>query len=266
MYRPRISTYWSVWRILAENELQRAFINRYTNLFFLVGKLLRFGMSLLFLLIIKRTIPYFAGYTSDQMIVFYLAYQFIDVTSQIMYRGVYNFGTKVKTGEFDFLLTKPINVLFQTLIGEPDLNDALFLLPNILITGYLLITLDLSITLASALWFIILLVNSFLIATALHILVVVTGILTTEVDGVVWMMRDLNGLGRFPVTIYAEWLRTLLFFIVPVGVMLTVPAQVLLGLPPTLSVAMALVLGVSFFGVSLSLWNWSLRRYSSASS
>ncbi len=123
---PRFSTYFRVWSIQAGNELQQAFINRFTNIFFVVGKLLRLGMSLLFLFVLRKSVPTFANYTTDQMIVFFLTYQIIDVVTQVLFRGVYSFGDKVKTGEFDFLLTKPINALFQTLTGKPDVNDAIF--------------------------------------------------------------------------------------------------------------------------------------------
>jgi ABC-type uncharacterized transport system permease subunit len=168
-----MTTYYKVWLQFAKNAWQETFVNRASNVLFMVGKIFRLMMSLLFLFLIRENVDTFAGYTSDQMVVFFLTYQFIDVVSQTAYRGVYIFSRLVRSGEFDFLLSKPINPLFRALTGKPDINDLFFSIPTILVSGYILSILNLDITLTSALWFIALLFNSFLIVTALHILVLV---------------------------------------------------------------------------------------------
>ncbi len=262
----RLSVYWQVWKFTAGNALQQAFVNRGSNVLFMIGKILRFAMSLLFLWLIRENVKVFAGYTTDQMIVFFLTYQLVDLVAQVFYRGVYMFSNQVRSGEFDFLLAKPISPLFRSLTGLPDINDTVFLLPTIGIMAWIFSTLNLDITLQSALWYCLLLFNSFLVATALHILVLVIGILTTEVDGIIWLYRDLVKLGEFPITIYPEILKLALFFIVPVGIMVTIPAEVLLNIKPAISATTTLIFGVIFLLVSLRIWNWSLKKYSSASS
>jgi len=262
----RLLIYWQVWKMTASNALQEAFINRWTNLIFISGKIIRFGMSLVFLLLLKQNVTVFANYTVDQMIVFFLTYNLIDIIAQVFYRGVYLFSPMVRTGEFDFLLAKPISALFRALTGKPDINDTVFLLPTLLVSWLIIRNLSVTISLTSIAWFIVLLINSFLIVTALHILVLVVGILTTEVDGVIWMYRDLMRLGQFPASVYLEPLRFILYFVVPIGMMITVPAEVLLNVPPSTSILTTSLVGLTSFVVSLRLWNWSLKRYSSASS
>ena len=105
-----------------------------------------------------------------------------------------------------------------------------------------------------------------MIATAFHILVAATAIFTTEVDGIIWLYRDLSGLARFPVSMYIEPLKLALFFLVPVGMMVTIPAEVLINVQPTYSIAVALAIGTGFFAFSLYFWKFALRHYSSASS
>lgn len=266
MHRHSLKKYLFVWKMLAFTEFQHAFIHRGTNALFMLGKFMRLGMALTFLFVIKTTVKNFSGYTSDQMVVFYLTYQLVDVIGQAFYRGVYGFSEKVRSGEFDFTLMKPMSSLFQALVGKPDVNDAIFLFPILGLTMYMFSTLNIAITATTVFWYIALLLNSFLMVTALHIIVLIVGVLTTEVDGVIWMYRDLTALGRFPVTIYGEPLRFMLFFIVPTGMMMTIPAEILLGSQPTFSLAITFGVGLISFLVSLRLWNWSLRKYSSASS
>lgn len=262
----RLITYFKVWKIFGFNALQETLVNRGSNILFMIGKTLRFSFALLFLFLIRSSVNSFAGYNSDQIVVFFLTYQFIDLVSQIFYRGVYLFSNMVRTGEFDFLLIKPINPLFRALTGKPDINDAIFLIPSLLVSIYIFSRLNIAISLESFIWYLLLLINSFLIVTAIHILVLIVGILTTEVDGIIWIYRDLNYMGRFPATIYMEPLRFVLFFIIPIGMMITIPTEVLLGLKPSYSILIASLIGLGSFFISLKLWDLSLKKYSSASS
>lgn len=223
-------------------------------------------MSLLVLLLIRSTIDEFAGYSTDEMIIFFLTYQFVEVLAQMFFRGVYMFSNKVRTGEFDFTLTKPINTLFQILTGHPDVIDVIFIIPTTIISIWIALQLDITVTAASFFWYLILLFMAFLIAAALHIIIISVGILTTEIDGAIWLYRDLIDMGRFPVTIYLEPLRFALFFLVPIGMMITIPSQILLNQPPTYSGLLAGIFGIGFLFISIKFWGWSLKQYSSASS
>jgi ABC-2 type transport system permease protein len=262
----RLNTYYTVWKMIAVNAFQEAFINRWSNMLFIIGKSLRFGMSLLFLFMIRENTQGFGNYTTDQMVVFFLTYQLIDISAQVFYRGSYLFGNMVRTGEFDFFLAKPINPLFRALTWKPDINDVFFLIPTIIISILTLSQLDISYTPQSIFIYLCLLVNSFLIVTALHILVLTVGVMTTEVDGVIWMYRDVMTLGQIPISVYQEPLRTILFFILPIGMMITIPAEVLFNSQTSYSLLITTTVGISTFLASLKLWNWGLRQYSSASS
>ncbi len=81
-----------------------------------------------------------------------------------------------------------------------------------------------------------------------------------------WVFNGLFQMARYPLGFYPGWARLVLTWIVPVGIMTTVPAQAISGdLAPGLlagSIALAILL---FVGASL-LFSSGLRRYTSASS
>lgn len=260
----RWRVYWQVWSKLAEYALAEMFINRWTNLLFLSGKIIRFGMLLFFLLFIKQSVSSFAGYTADQVVVFFLTYQFLDTLAQIFYRGVYSFSWQVRTGELDFYLSKPLHPLFRILTGKPDFIDVCFFLPTTLLSVYVIRDFFFAASAAQLLWYAVLLFNGFLIATAFHILILSLGVITTEVNNAVMLYRDLNTMARFPVTMYQEPLRTVLLFAIPVGIMNTVPAQVLLGGTPSASMLLTLSIGSIFLILSIKVWDWSITRYTGA--
>ncbi len=73
-------------------------------------------------------------------------------------------------------------------------------------------------------------------------------------------------MARYPVGIYPGWLRLVLTWIIPVGLMTTVPAQALAGdlVPATLLGSVALA--AALLAAASLLFRIGLRRYASASS
>lgn len=249
---------------MAKYALAETFVNRWTNTLFMTGKTMRLGMALLFLFLLSKNVSHLAGYTTGQVIIFFLSFQILDTLNQMLYRGVYLFSWQVKSGELDFYLAKPINPLFRILTGKPDILDALFFLPQTALSIWLILQFTPNITLASFATYLLLLFNGFLITTGMHILVICLGVLTTEVDNAILLYRDLNNLGRFPIDIYREPFRTILFWIVPIGLINTIPAQVLLNLKPSYGLAFTFAVGILFFLISLRVWNESIKKYTSA--
>jgi ABC-2 type transport system permease protein len=81
-----------------------------------------------------------------------------------------------------------------------------------------------------------------------------------------WIFDSLFQMARYPVGIYPGWLRFALTWIVPVGVMTTVPAAALSGGLPSGVLAGAVVLALLFLAGASALFRFGLRRYASASS
>lgn len=73
-------------------------------------------------------------------------------------------------------------------------------------------------------------------------------------------------MARYPTSMYPGWLRLILTWIIPVGIMTTVPAQALSGnLSPVMLIG-SLALAIGLFMGSSTLFHIGLRRYASASS
>ncbi|MBI3069947.1 MAG: ABC-2 family transporter protein [Candidatus Levybacteria bacterium] len=171
----------------------------------------------------------------------------------------------VVSGDFDYILTKPVSALFRSLFGGSDILDLSIIFLSI---GFILFSAGKieSISLFGATLYTVLVFNAFLIALAFHILVLSIGVLTTEVDNTIMLYRDITQMGRVPVDIYLEPLRSFLTFAIPVGIMMTFPAKALMGLLSAQIALVSLGIGLLFFLASLWFWRFSLRHYSSASS
>ena len=66
--------------------------------------------------------------------------------------------------------------------------------------------------------------------------------------------------------IYREPLRGIITFVIPVGIMMSVPAKALLGFSSESLIFVAIGIGILVFCLSLFAWDQALKRYTSASS
>lgn len=172
---------------------------------------------------------------------------------------------EVWTGQLDFTLLRPVDIQFlasfrhwrplallDLALGVGVLGLAMSRLAPALTPTHLL-TFGLTLIVAVTILYAILLAFAGLVFWS-------PGFLFT------WIFEALFQLARYPVGLYPGWLRLALTWIVPVGLMTTVPAQALTGslapwvLPGSISLALLLLLAASI------LFRAGLRRYASASS
>lgn len=222
-------------------------------------------MFAFFLYSLFSGIAVLGGYTRPQILIFYLIFNLIDTTSQLLFREVYRFRALVVTGGLDLVLAKPMNPLIRCLLGGPDLIDTGMLILIVVACIYVTVT-SIHPSFLSVSIFMIMLVNSLLISTAFHICVLALGIITFSVDHLVMIYRDLAALARIPIDLITNPLRTILTFVIPIGIMFTFPAQVLLGLLTWQTTLVSLAFGITSLYLSLRLWKYSLRQYQSAGS
>lgn len=172
---------------------------------------------------------------------------------------------EIMAGKFDFTLLRPINLQFlasfrywqpfallDLLLGVGVIIRAITLpgssvtFPNILTFG-LTLTIGLTVLYASLLAFSSLVFWS-------------PGFMFT------WVFDGLFQLARYPVGLYPAWSRLVLTWIIPVGVITTIPAKALTGIVMKEEIYTGLVLaGLLYAGASL-LFSFSVKRYASASS
>ena len=231
---------------------------------FLVGKVLRFVFFFGFLYFLLLGNSTLAGYTSNQIIFFFLTFNLIDVITQFLFREVYSFRPMIINGDFDLVLVKPISALFRVLMGGADVVDLITIPPLIFLTIYFGALLHPSVL--SALYYLLLLANGFLIATAFHIIVLAFAIVTLEVDHTVMIYRDLTSLGRLPIEIYKQPLQAFLTYLVPVGIMISLPAKAMMGLVGIGGILVGFLVGAVALFIAFRFWNYALTKYSSASS
>lgn len=240
--------------------------NRFSAVLFLLGKVIRFFFFLFILLIFVGKTKALAGYTLHQAVFFFLVFNLVDISTQLFFRGVYWFRGRLVSGEFDFAMTRPIKPLFDVLCSHPDPLDLITLIILVIFMIIFVLQTNLAANVISVFLFLLLLSSGFILALAFHIFAVAFGVITLEVDNIIWIYRDLSSMGRIPIDIYATPIRAFLTFITPIAIMMTFPAKALMGLLSWQWVILSFVISGIFLWGSLRFWKYALTQYSSASS
>lgn len=248
--------------ILSKTSVRSMLSHRFSIITLLVGKLLRFFFYFIFLYFLLKKTNFLAGYNFNQASLFFLVFNFIDIISQMIYREVYRFRDQIVSGSLDYYLIKPYPIFLKILFGGFDILDLITLIPVLGLTIFFILQIP-KLTLINLLLFIILFFNGLIISTAFHIYVLSLAILTTEIDHSIMIFRDLSRMGSISIDIYKEPMKTLLTFVLPIGIMITFPAKALLNLLETKLIIISFLISFLFLFFSLKLWSYTLKKYQS---
>ena len=172
---------------------------------------------------------------------------------------------EVWTGTFDFTLLRPVDKQFLVSFRY----WRIFALFDLFLAGVVLIyaifLMGASLSLASLLSFVVAL---FAGVVLLYAALLIFSSLVFWNPGFLftWVINDLFQLARYPVGLYPGWLRLVLTWIIPVGLMTTIPAQALSGHLPPWMLAVTLAFALTFLAAGTWLFRHGLKRYASASS
>jgi ABC-2 type transport system permease protein len=172
---------------------------------------------------------------------------------------------EVWTGQFDYTLLRPIDVQFQASFRRWQPLAGIDLLLGLGVVAVAGVRLEETVHVGQVLAFVATLIIGLVILYA--ILLAFAGlvfwnpaVLYTWVFNAIWQMA------RYPVGLYPGWLRLVMTWVVPVGVMTTIPAQALAGSLSAGALFGSGALALGFLVGATVLFRTGLRRYASASS
>ncbi len=171
----------------------------------------------------------------------------------------------IRKGELDFILTKPVSSQF--LISLQRVSTAV--ISNLLLSLAWLIWASLQLQTLTVTRMLILLITipfSLLLIYSLRFLIATLSLIFIRAENVQYLWYQIYRLGMRPDQIYPSWLRRILFTILPVGLVASLPTQIILGFASDWYLLLVIGLSYLFFKASQWFWAYALKHYSSASS
>lgn len=175
------------------------------------------------------------------------------------------FTEKVRKGELDLLLTKPVSSQFMVSLQRVSVSC----IGNLMIAiGWFvgsLVHLE-GVSWQRALWLFILIPTGFSVLYSIRFVMAALSVILVRADNFQFVWYQVYRLAMRPDSIYLRWLQVILLTVVPVGLIASVPARAILDPPEMWVYCWSLVAAPLSIWISHRFWHYALSKYQSASS
>lgn len=225
-------------------------------------------VKLSYVVVVYRSGVKINGLSPDEILLFIGT--FVALTA--VYAGLFminNFGlhVKIRNGDLDLLLTKPVSLQFMATLRQVDMT--IFGVDTI--AGGIMVAiawarLGIPVTFYTLGGYLAFFVISSVVAYCLFLAPQILSywfINITSIAGIVDSFWDFNNM---PMDIYSNWVRQIGVFVLPIFVITNFPPMFVLHKMPPVYLGWALLLPVVMLASVRFMWKKGLRNYSSASS
>lgn len=224
-------------------------------------------INIIFFSIVYTNIPEINGWDYNKTLILLGTSQLlIGIGTATFFCFMYGFSGLIRTGDLDFLITKPLDIQFLSTIRAVDIED-LIIIPNSLLVLIIAVArIEIPNLLLNFIGYIILLISSLLILYAITLMIqslAFKAVKITFAESLIW---NIIQQGQYPVKIFQGPLRVIFMLVIPIGLITTVPAEVLMGVFDWKWIVTSLGLAISLFVISRKVFLLGLKGYSSASS
>jgi viologen exporter family transport system permease protein len=258
--------YLRMFRAFASSEFQ--FEMEYRGNFYLsiLEMFLVIGTSIAAVLVMFQHTTTMNGWTLPQMIVLLGVYYMIQGGVNLVFSPSFErLMEHVRAGTLDFHLLKPVNVQFLVSTRHLRVVRAADLALGLAVVIFGLVQVGEEIGVGPALLFVVSLLFGIMLVYSLLLGLVTLAFWFVRVENLLAIFWAFTEAGRFPVDVYPLWLRVSLSTIVPIGIAVTAPANVIAGRMDWIAVATLGAGTVLAVGLASALWRWGLKSYTGAS-
>ena len=169
----------------------------------------------------------------------------------------------INWGNFDQYLLKPYSTLLFIMALTVDHYGIAETLAGLIIVIYSMSKLGISILSVDTLMYIIFAIAGMSVIVASQIMTAAMGFIAVKSEALMHLHSKLTDFARYPLNVYGVGIKFFLVFLFPMAVSSYVPAQVLIqGF--TAKTLLYLVPVAVYFGLAVFLWNFAMKKYTSA--
>lgn len=233
----------------------------------ILSDLLFQATNLIFIFVVFRHTDSLGGW-SESEVLFVYGYFMVPYGIFSCFINLWGFSERyIVKGEMDRILTRPAHNLFQILLENVD--------PPALVGSFIgmiiMIISGAEMGLMLEWWhipaLIILALSSVLIYAGIYTTLTSLSFYSDAPTGILPLMYNIQGYGRYPITIYNRAIQVLLTWVIPFAFVGIYPAALFLERSEMHRMALLTpVMGLVFGSVGLLLWNYGVKKYRGAGS
>jgi len=207
------------------------------------------------------------GFTLQEVLLCFAIVLMAFSIAECFARGFDLFPQMIRNGEFDRLLVRPRNLVFQVLAGKIEFTRLGRFTQAILVFCYAIPASDVIWTADKIVTLVLMISCGTFVFFCLFLIYAAVSFFTIE--GIEFMHVVTDGgreFGTYPFSIYGDGILKFLTYIVPLALIQYYPLLYLLGREESISYMLTPLLSLLFFIPSYSLWRLGIRKYKSTGS
>lgn len=233
-----------------------------------------FGVQILLMDIIYRQVPVIKDWSREEYFGFMATGMLINSLVEAFFMlNCAQFGELIRTGNLDFALLKPIDTQFLVSFEKIDLGMITQVMLAVSLLGYSMMSKGIVPSPMTVVFYLLLVASAVCFFYSLMISLAALSIFFGRNQGLLDFWFYVTIFARYPSGIYSgspagEVIRFAFSYVLPILLVVTVPARVLLGmtLEPTWLSGLTVAAGLLSLLAGRLVFNWSLTHYRSASS
>jgi ABC-2 type transport system permease protein len=249
-------------RIGAMNEMQY----RVNFLMQLLQSLIALGTGLIALALVFSHTTDLAGWSRPELLAVMGVHILMGgLIMSVIQPNMERLAMEVQDGTLDYALTKPEDAQVLISVREIRIWQTVDIIIGLIVLIVAVIQLGGAIGISQALGFALALLMGGVMIYSFWLMLTSTAFWVVRIHEMVSLFQGIYQAGRWPVSIYPNWLQIGLTFLVPLAFAVTAPAEVLTGRLTLPTLGLAAVLTVVLFVLARFVWRLGLRAYSGAS-
>jgi len=263
-----VNRYFRIWLAFFRNTLSRDMEFKMNFIFEMFIDIIYYGSLFFFFQIIFQFTDSLGDFNKDAVIIFLLTVYISDLLYVFFLGGnVFDINDKVKSGDLDFILLKPINSQFFISFRYVTTNALI----SFIILFSLLIRLAYiyhggEIILLNYIFYMISIFFGTFIFYSFEFIISCLSFWFRNFSYAGWLAGELTKYSKRPDSIYKKWFRKSLFTIFPMALISSVPSRMLLFGPNIQLILLQFFIAIFFLFLTNVIWNRGLKIYESASS
>lgn len=235
-----------------------------------IGQWIAYGGTFLSLYIMIENFNVMGGWTSYEVLYMY-AFNLLSyaLAATVFFTPCRSLSTKIRTGEFDISLTKPVSPFLHEIYNGFNFGYIGHAVLAISVMIFSVAHLNIQFSILSMF---LLLICAALLQAAFLILSSSFCLITVNQNPVFdFILGNFKSFTNYPITIYGKAIQFLLTFILPFAFMNFYPSLLMLDKAPSSPFTVLIpylspFVGIAMFVLSIKIWNYGLSKYQSSGS
>jgi ABC-2 type transport system permease protein len=238
----------------------------------IVAQWLSYGATFGTLFIMTRTFKSLAGWAPEEILFLYSVYLLsYAIAASFFFNPCTHLAEKIRTGEFDSALTKPISPFGHEFCMGFNFGYVSHITLSVGVIVFAASRVGLRLDLPGILFCILMFFGAVLVQAALLIFTSAFSFFLISDNPFFGILSTIRDFVNYPLRIYPAAIQIVLTFIIPAAFINFFPAAAILGKDPGLffplnPAAATPLAGIVLFVLSVLFWNWALSKYQSTGS